>query len=300
MSREASHTNGLRVGIAIPFHNEEDCLQRTLESWCRQTRFPDQLVLVNDGSTDGGPSIAARYADRYDWIELLNPDREQDAQHLPGSKVIHAFYRGYPLISDCDLLGKFDADIELPADYLETLCSVFANNPRLGACSGELYIEKDGSWERENTADPGHVRGPVKLYRRECFEAIDGFRYSLGWDTVDVLLAHFHGFEVRTLPGLRVHHLRPTGHAYSRNSDTLRGIALYKMRYDPILAAISACKMGLKARSIRKFISVYAGYCQGWIGPGQKPFVLPEEGRFIRRFRWQGIFGKLTGALRGE
>ncbi len=300
MNREATHTRGFRVGIAIPFHNEEACLKYALESWCRQTRKPDRLVLVNDGSTDKSPSIAAHYAGMHDWIELVTPDWEKDTRHLPGSKVIQAFYRGFPLLSDYDLLGKFDADIEMPVDYLETICGVFADNPRLGVCSGELYIEKNGSWIRENTADRGHVRGPVKLYRRECFEAIDGLRHSVGWDTVDVLLARYHGFEVRTLSGLRVNHLRPTGHGYSRRSDTSRGIALYKMRYDPLLAAISAIKMGLNDRSILKSTSVYCGYWQGWIRSEHKPFVRPEEGRFIRRYRWRGIIKKLFGPRRRD
>ena len=110
-----------------------------------------------------------------------------------------------------DYIGKFDADIILPPTYFEEVLTAFGRNPKVGLCSGLLYIEREGKWVYEAISRPGHVRGPVKFYSRACFQAIGGLRPFIGWDTADTLLARYHGFEVATLPSLKVKHLRPTG-----------------------------------------------------------------------------------------
>lgn len=295
----ADNTRRLSIGIVVPFHNEEGFLKQALDSWVAQGVRPDCLVLVDDGSTDRGPEIAAGYASEYPWVQYVSSPPEGDtgepneALHLPGAKVIEAFYRGFDRVSTMDLIGKFDADIVLPSDYVERMLSAFAEDPLLGACSGLLEIRKNESWVREKVANPDHVRGPVKLYRRECLESIGGLKPQLGWDTADVLLTLYHGFRAYTLPDLRVKHLRPTGAGYSSKTENLRGEALYRMRYDPILAGISALKMGGTSGSWRTALDVYRGYCSAQWNPRVRPFVGVEEGSFIRKYRWKRIRNRL-------
>ena len=38
----------------------------------RQTVLPAKWVIVNDGSTDETGTIAAKYAEKYPWIEVVN------------------------------------------------------------------------------------------------------------------------------------------------------------------------------------------------------------------------------------
>lgn len=300
MGPSKPRNKGLTVGVVIPFHNEEEFLPRALDSWVSQSIHPDRLVLVDDRSTDGGRGLAADYAKRHEWIQLIDSypsESGEESMHLPGPKVVRAFYSGYGQLPNCDLIGKFDADIELPPNYLEVLLSAFAGNPSLGACAGELYVPATGGeWIREPISNPGHVRGPVKLYRRACFKAIGGLKHSLGWDTVDVLLARYHGYAVSTLPELRVRHLRPTGLGYSRKSDLERGMALYRMRYDPVLSTVAALKMGMNAGSLKKAGQVLNGYWSARFDKAVHPFVSREEGAFIRKFRWKGILGRLRKA----
>ncbi len=52
----------------------------------------------------------------------------------------------------------------------------------------------------------------------------------MGWDTIDELLAQFHGFEIFTDDTLHVKHLRPTGNAYDPKARLLQGKAMYTMR----------------------------------------------------------------------
>jgi glycosyltransferase involved in cell wall biosynthesis len=53
-----------RVSVIIPLYNSEKYLRQTLDSVLAQTLTDWELVLVDDGSTDATPRIAAEYAAR--------------------------------------------------------------------------------------------------------------------------------------------------------------------------------------------------------------------------------------------
>lgn len=52
------------ISVVIPVHNVERYLERCIQSVLAQTLAPDEIVFVNDGSTDGSQGILRRYADR--------------------------------------------------------------------------------------------------------------------------------------------------------------------------------------------------------------------------------------------
>ena len=116
----------------------------------------------------------------------------------------------------------------------------------------------------------------------------------MGWDTVDELLARCHGFDIYTDPDLKVKHLRPTGKSYNKKARYAQGEAMYKMRYGRTITFIAALKMALKQKKPAAFFHCLRGYA---ISAKRKdtPIVTPEEGVFIRKYRMQGIFGKLFG-----
>jgi hypothetical protein len=68
----------------------------------------------------------------------------------------------------------------------------------LGLVAGHCYIEKNGKWILENLTSNDHIRGPLKAYRKECFKAIGGLKKSMGWDTIDELVALHNGWGFRT------------------------------------------------------------------------------------------------------
>ena len=78
-----------------------------------------------------------------------------------------------------------------PQNYLEQLSTHFKENNQLGMASGFCYIEKNGEWILENLTRKDHIRGALKAYRKDCFLQIGGLKPSMGWDTVDELLAKF-------------------------------------------------------------------------------------------------------------
>lgn len=281
----------MRISIIIPAHNEENHLSLCLDSFVGQTHQPDELIVVDDNSQDTTFQIARTYAKKHPWISALQ--RKSENKHIPGKKVVDTFNFGLNHASDYDLIGKFDADIILPSHYFEEMHSRFQDNRKLGMCSGLLYIKKGEKWVFENIADKNHIRGPIKLYHKTCFEKIGGLRPGVGWDTVDVLLAQYHDFETLTDSSLQVKHLRPTGHGYSTKSSRAKGEALYRMRYGMLLTKIAALKMAWQMKRPGLFFRIITGHMKAAI-QNQPHYVTPREGTFIRKLRWKGIFSKIS------
>lgn len=277
--------------IVIPAHNEEDVISLTLDSIANQTILPKYVVVVNDNSSDNTKSIVEAYIKRYQWLKLVNTISSN--QHIPGSKVINAFYKGLEILDDnYDIICKFDADIILPNNYLERIQFLFESDPKIGLAGGLAYIKRKNDWIYENISDKNHLRGPIKAYRKECFKQIGGIKSSIGWDTVDTLLAKYNGWEVAIDRNLHVKHLKPTGISYSETSKYLQGEAMYKMRYGFIIMMLSALKMAYKKKSITIFLNYIKGFL--FAKRRQLAYIVNEkEGQFIRKLRWKGILEKL-------
>lgn len=276
--------------IIIPAHNESSSIGLTLDSLVNQSLQPKRVVVVNDNSTDITQDIIEGYTAKYTWVQLVNA--KSSNEHLPGSKIINAFYKGHESLDEnYDVLCKFDADLIFPNNYLEQLSIHFNQNEKLGMASGFCYIEKKGEWVLENLTRKDHIRGALKAYRKACFLQIGKLKPSMGWDTVDELLAKYYGWEILTDDSLHVKHLKPTGISYNKASKYLQGEAMYKMRYGFIIAFISASKLAYKKGSFGLFNDYLLGYFKA--KKNNIDFLVSEEeGKFIRDLRWKGILRK--------
>jgi len=106
--------------IIIPAYNEEEFIALTLKSLVSQTILPKKVVVVNDNSTDKTAEIVMNFAKEYPFISLVT--KSSSAVHLPGSKVIQAFHKGYETLDEnYDVIVKLDADLILPNTYFETI-----------------------------------------------------------------------------------------------------------------------------------------------------------------------------------
>tara|TARA_R110002049_G_scaffold24361_6_gene86539 strand:+ start:7717 stop:8568 length:852 start_codon:yes stop_codon:yes gene_type:complete len=277
--------------IIIPAHNEQNSIGLTLDSLIDQSLKPKHIVVVNDNSTDKTQDIIEVYTKKYSWIHLVNS--KSSNEHLPGSKIINAFYKGYETLDEnYDVICKFDADLIFPNNYLEEISDHYKKNDKLGMASGFCYIEKNGHWVLENLTRKDHIRGALKTYRKACFLEIGKLKPSMGWDTVDELLAKYYDWEILTDELLHVKHLKPTGISYNKASKYLQGEAMYKMRYGLVITFISALKLAFKKRRFSLFKDYLAGYFKA---KKEKIdfLVTEEEGEFIRTLRWEGMLGKL-------
>ncbi|GAA3636557.1 glycosyltransferase [Flavivirga jejuensis] len=276
--------------IIIPAHNEQSSIGLTLDSLVNQSLKPKRIVVVNDNSTDKTQDIVEVYTEKYSWVSLINS--KSSNEHLPGSKIINAFYKGYETLDDnYDVICKFDADLIFPNNYLEQLSNHYNRNEKLGMASGFCYIEKNKHWVLENLTRKDHIRGALKAYRKACFLQIGKLKPSMGWDTTDELLAKFYNWDILTDDSLQVKHLKPTGISYNKASKYLQGEAMYKMRYGFIITLISALKLAYKKRSLSLFKDYLTGYFKAKKNKIEY-LVTKEQGEFIRSLRWKGMLDK--------
>ena len=275
----------MNINIIIPVFNEEKYLERCIDSIIKQTFLPTKLLLVNDNSNDNSENILKKYSKEFTWIKYINIKSKQ--AHVPGEKVIRTFYKGLEkLDSNYDVICKFDSDIILPENYLESIINIFNGDSKVGIAGGNLYIKKKNNWVYEKISSKNHVRGPIKSYRKKCFEDIQGLRKSIGWDTVDVLIAQYHGWKIKADKSLIVKHLKPTGANYTYNSKFLQGEALYKMRFGIILSIISVLKTSINTGRFLIIFFAKIGYINALFKRKEK-IVTKEQGKFIRKHRWK-------------
>lgn len=281
----------MNIYIVIPAHNEEAFITKTLQSLTEQTLLPKKIIVVNDNSSDDTQNIVDRFSEKHPFISSIFVASED--KHVPGSKVVRAFKKGLDeLDNNYDLVCKFDADLQFPKEYLESIASTFNSNPECGMVGGFCYIENNDNWVLENLTNKDHIRGALKAYRKECFTQINGLKDTMGWDTIDELIAQYHGWTIKTIPSLQVKHLKPTGASYTKESRYKQGEAFYKMRYGFLLTEIASAKLAFKKNSFRFYLDCIKGFKKA--RRNKIPFaVSEEEGKFIRTFRWKNIKNKL-------
>lgn len=231
-------SDGRRLLIISPVRNEAAHLERVARAIEAQTRPPDLWILVDDGSDDGTPELLRRIAARMPNVRTMATPPHFTADRGDRHAVAaapRAFNHALATVDPREYshIGKLDGDIELPPDYFERLLAEFDADPRLGVGGGVLS-EPDGDGWRPAHAAPHHVRGALKLYRRECFEAIGGIRERLGWDGIDQTYARMHGYTTRSFPALVGRHHRPLGSADGAMRGMLRrGEVHYVLGFSP-------------------------------------------------------------------
>jgi len=277
--------------IVIPAHNEEAFIALTLQSLLSQTLLPKKIVIVNDNSTDKTAEIVLDYAKENPFITLVN--KTSEAIHLPGSKVIQAFHKGFETLdNDYDIIIKLDADLILPNNYFERISSIFEKDPKVGMAGGFAFIEKNGDWILENLTDKDHIRGAFKAYRKELFVQMGNLKPAMGWDTVDELLAKFYGWKVVTDASLKVKHLKPTGANYNKTARYKQGGAFYTLGYGLLITTIASAKLALMKRKPLLFFDYIQGFWKA--KKANTPLLVNEEqAKFIRNYRLQKMKEKL-------
>ena len=281
----------MKYYIVIPSYNEEALIGLTLQSLISQTVLPSKIVVVNDNSTDRTAEVVLEFAKENPYISLVNKTSENI--HLPGSKVIQAFQKGFETLDDnYDLIVKLDADLIFPANYFETVIKHFQSDDHIGMAGGFCYIEKNGDWVLENLTDKDHIRGALKAYRKETFQQIGGLKPAMGWDTVDELLCKFYNWKVVTDESLHVKHLKPTGANYNQAARFKQGEAFYSLGYGFWITAIASLKLAMRKGKPLLFMDYINGFWKA--KSAKKPMLVnAEQARFIRNYRLQKMKEKL-------
>lgn len=116
--------NDLSVSIVIPVYNEEHHLAKCLNAIAAQTEMPDEVIVVDNNSTDNSAEIATSYP----FVKLLKESRQG---------VMYARNTGFDKALG-DVIGRIDADTILPPDWTKTVKALLAD-PAHAAVTGPVY-----------------------------------------------------------------------------------------------------------------------------------------------------------------
>jgi poly-beta-1,6-N-acetyl-D-glucosamine synthase len=200
---------------------------------------------------------------------------------------MEAFYDGFQQLqsNDWEFVAKLDGDVGLEPDYFERCFERFEQDPKLGMCGGMMYVEKDGALKLE-THPMFHVRGPIKLYKRACWDAIGGLIKAAGWDTVDEVQANRLGWRTRSFADLKVLHRRPTGTEQGAWKDGVKmGRAAYISGYHPLFMLVKCAKRLFQ----KPYVVVAAAHGYGFVTSYWKNIQQAGDPALIRYVRQQQL-----------
>lgn len=101
----------MRFSIIIPVYNTEKYLRKCLDSLIRQQGNDFEIILVDDGSTDGSAAICDEYSAKYSFVTV---------HHKENSGVIEARYTGMKFAKG-EYIGFLDSDDWVKENYLVTI-----------------------------------------------------------------------------------------------------------------------------------------------------------------------------------
>jgi poly-beta-1,6-N-acetyl-D-glucosamine synthase len=270
----------MRFITITPARDEEKFLPRLIASMTAQTLKPARWIIIDDGSTDATAEILDKAAEQHRWIDVKH--LPQGRERLPGGESILMQFLPKEVWQDYDAILRLDADITFKPDFADLLATEFSREPKLGIAGATLYEPEGTAW-REIRSPGFHTRGAVKMYSRECFEAIGGLSTGLGWDTLDEARAMMLGYKSRSFRHIRAYHHRPQGAAGGYlQANLAAGRAAYNVGYHPLFLMMRAAKRGLSWPPVIGGMFLFAGYLEGYLRRNQK-IAPPELVKFIRR-----------------
>lgn len=109
--------------VYIPCFNAEPYLETSIRCLLNQTRPPDEILIIDDGSTDRSLEIASRFP-----VRVIRHERNRGLAAARNTAFTNAAH---------DLVGAIDADVFAEANWLERLLAHFADK-RVVATGGRL------------------------------------------------------------------------------------------------------------------------------------------------------------------
>jgi glycosyltransferase involved in cell wall biosynthesis len=128
----------LTISVLIVTRNRAEWLRDTLDSVTRQSRPPDEVIVVDNASTDHTRDVVSSFADRLNVTYVHEPTR--GIPHARNAAVRCA---------TGDIVAFVDDDCVADENWLRHIEVAFLRDPNIGAVGGEIGYDRvgDGSVE---------------------------------------------------------------------------------------------------------------------------------------------------------
>ena len=174
------------ISVIVPVYNVEEYLEECLESIKNQTYTNIEVILVNDGSTDGSREICERFCQKDSRFKLIN--QENQGQSVARNRGVKESAGEFIMFVDSDdVIKKNVLEVLLP--YMKTEVDIV--ECRMTRKKEEFYLNKPSKIVFEGNAKEAILNCiaikevkfcPVtKLYRREIVEKVpflEGYIYE--------------------------------------------------------------------------------------------------------------------------
>jgi len=138
-----------KLSVVVPIHNVEPYLADCLDSIVAQTYSDLEVLLVDDGSTDGSPEIARRYVERRPAWRLIQTE----------NRGLGAARNGGAAEATGDYLAFVDSDDLLPKDAYDTMVSTLAES------GSDFVVGSVQQLEAGELVEPAFIRRGVERRR---------------------------------------------------------------------------------------------------------------------------------------
>ncbi len=109
------------LAIIIPAYNEERYIRRSLDSIAQQTVQPNEVIVIDNNSTDNTRAVAASY----NFVRVVSETRQG---------CIFAVFKGFE-VANSDILARIDSDNMLSKNWVEDIIDNYQQR-HFDACSG--------------------------------------------------------------------------------------------------------------------------------------------------------------------
>ena len=267
------------VSVVVAAYNEARHLGGLLRSLDSQTEPPHEVIVVDDGSTDGTAAIA-KWAGA---VVIRRPHRgPADARNAGAARACG------------EVLVFLDGDMVCAPEFLQRLVAPIASGQALGTFTREMYLaNRHRRWARAYAAlrfsPPDRLLPADFPDRFGAFRAIhaDAFHSVGGFDDVgygeDMTIASKLGQDAIVAPGAVLYHHHPDtlGEIFENGRWVGRGEAIRALRHPfwthsfPRVAVIGVRQIAagrtpwvLPARAVYH-AAVVIGLCQAALNPSR-------------------------------
>lgn len=118
------------VAVMIPCHNEEKTIARCVQSCLGQSRPPEMVLVIDDGSTDNSLSVLSQFGDKIKLVVLKkNMGNKSYVQQIGLNHV------------DADIFISTDADTILDKDFIKHVEAEFRNQNTVAAAGYVMSLK---------------------------------------------------------------------------------------------------------------------------------------------------------------